>query len=647
MKKIIAIMMVALLAVEAMCLTVTAGSIVEDTVANGKTVACVEFLDFKEENNIWAKQNADGSWDREDITMTPADDNDMACAAYLDPKYYKSYTTSRNLVWALENNGEVLHVKADGTSNAPGLPFMMDSYAIDITAGKETSDNPGMEYCKIRIKNPSTADQFTMGFVNSNTNGGSAFMEYTITDIEVESNTSEWKTYIFSMSVANANTNYKDALQKDENGNAQPRWGARLKDIFVFPFGYGVTDGTGSYKGAEMYIDYIVFGSEKYVTEYKSELELKEDSVTALSLNKAPDKTSYYVGDKVDLSGMQLVATYADGTKEELDAAAPDVIYNFNEETASSTVTIKYGAHSQTFNVKVTGIKEVKVSTAPTTTTYDVKTVKSGFSPTGLEITVTYNDGHEATFGLGAFVLGDVNIESLGEQSIDVNFYGAHTSFVITLINVTSIKVDALENAVRFGDKISADNLTITCVYSDGSEKSLSDSGLSTNDVTVESDTKTPGTTTVSVKLTNATYAIDCSAETTATVETPKSLLVETIDGAKTTYNVGENLDTSGYKVSYVYDDGSTVVIKTEDYKTRYDFGEPGDKTVVFTDNYANLSANYTVKVEGSAIISTPKATTKPASSSGGCGSVIGAGAIVAAVAVIGSGIVIVKKKEN
>ena len=657
MKKIIAILMVALLAISAMCTSVMAGVLVKDTVDNGKEVTCVDFLDFKEGNNVWAKQNGEGTWERKDRN-SEIDDEDLydeeeatVKAAYLDPKYYGSYTkssSSEKIVWALENNGEVLHVTASSDSAVPGLPFMMDEYAMDIAIGKETADNPAMEYCKIRIKNPSTADQFTMGFITSNTNNGSGFMSYTITDCAVESNTSEWKTYVFSMAVNNANTNYDDQLKKDENGNPQHRWAAKLKDILVFPFGYNVTDGTGAYKGAEMYIDYIVFGSEKYVTEYKSELELKEESVTGLSLEKAPTKTSYYVGDKVDLTGMKLVATYTDGSKEELDAAAPDLIYNFNEETASSTVTIKYGAHSQTFNVKVTGIKEVKVSSQPETTTYDVKTVKGGFAPEGLAITVTYNDGVEKEFGLGSFVIGDVNIEMLGEQSIDINFYGAHTSFPITLINVTGIKVEAVEKALRFGDTVSADDLSVTCVYSDGSEKSLADSGLSSSDLTIECDTKVPGTVSVSVKLANTTYAIDCATETTATVEAPASLKVETIDGAKTTYNVGENLETNGYKVSYVYADGTTVVIKTEDYKTRYDFGEPGDKTVVFTDNYANLSANYTVKVEGSPIkVSTKATTTKPASSSGGCGSIIGAGAIVAAVAVIGSGVVIAKKKEN
>ena len=649
MKKFFAVF-IAVLMVSVSCISAFAGLLEKGTSeVTGKEITCCEYLDFKAANNVWAKQETDGTWSVVDLRETPADDDFNSIAAYLDPSLYKAHTTDRGLVWSLETDGEVLHVKATSDSTTPGLPFVMDSWMMDILTGSESADVSAAEYIKIRVKNPSTSDQFTIGYINSNTNGGASFLEATITDVAIDSVSGEWKTYIFSVRENNSNTNYQDKLVKDANGIPTSRWTAKLKDLLIFPFGYNVTDGTGAYNGAEMYIDYIVLGSKEYVTNYKSEIEAKEANVTSLTLDTKPTKQAYYVGDQIDLSGMKLTAKYADGTSEALDGSVVDVSYNFNEESSASTVTLKYGEFSQSYTVKVTGIKQIEIATAPETTTYDVKTVKSGFAPKGLTIKVTYNDNATATYGIGSFVLGDVDATKTGAQVIDVNFHGSHTSFTINLINVVEIKVADVEKAIRYGTTLTQDDLGITCVYSDGSEKSLADADINPT-VEIECDAKTPGQTKVKVKVSNATYAIECETEATATVEAPQSLKIETIDGAKTVYNVGETFNTSGYKVSYVYGDGTTVIVDAADYKTKYDFGTPGDKSVTFVDNNTDLTATFDVKVEGSTI--TKRTTTSKVNPPSGETNTTVIIIIVVAVVVVAAAVcvyffVIKKKKAN
>jgi hypothetical protein len=147
-------------------------------------------------------------------------------------------------------------------------------------------------------------------------------MPATISDLIVDANgkeyksaSGEWETYIINMPTANINTNYDELLPVNSTtGEVGSRWGGDLEALILIPFGYDVTDGTGAYPGAEIDIDYVVLGSLDYVTNYKSELELKEESITKLELVKAPEKKDYYVGESLDLEGLELKATYKDGT---------------------------------------------------------------------------------------------------------------------------------------------------------------------------------------------------------------------------------------------------------------------------------------------------------------------------------------------
>lgn len=674
MKKIVSIILVALMTFSVLGTSVFAGSLYEYETDNGKKIVCVNFLDFSKDTNTWrvideetgewtdeyqswATQNEDGTWGRTPLTDSPVNDEFITQAAILDARYYKDYVTNKALKWALENDGEVLHVTAGGTSLTAGIPFALDTYGSDIKTGAESADIPLMEYCKIRVKNLSSVDQFTLGFMNTNINGGASFSTVSITDVEIEPNSKEWQTVVFSMRENNSATNYNDVLVKDANGTPVTRWCANLKDIFLFPFGYNVSDGTGAYKGAEMLIDYVVFGSEEYVTNYKSSIEEKESLVTGLELKTQPTKKAYHVGEKIDLTGMELIASYSDGTSETLDASAPNVTYNvsydFNDEIASAPVALTYGGFSQSFNVSVTGIKSVEVATLPESVTFKAKDVVTTFKPDGLTIKVAYNDGTEATFEPKDFTLSKVDPTVLGKQTIDINFYGKHTNFDIDLINVIGIRVDPVEEPLYFGDKLTKDGLTITCIYSDESEVALGDAGLS-EDHEIECDTSVPGTVKAKITITNEAYAINCSAEFDVTIAAPASLEVVGSSSEKTTYKIGEEFDTDSVLVSYVYEDGKKVIISSENYKVRYDFSEPGEKEVKFTDNNANLTATYKVTVEGSKATTAPKATTSPkattdpgSSGEGGCGSSIGAGIAIVAVSVLGTGVVLARKKEN
>lgn len=647
MKKFLAIFLAVVLSLTATSLIVFAGELTYTETEDGSKITNVDFLDFSENTNGWAEyDSATGKWGPSDLDMSPINEETYTVngAIYCFANSYgnKAFCDGK-LYWSLENDGEVLHVKAISSSATPAIVFTLDDMFNDIHIGSEVKGQT--EYAKIRIRNFSTADQITLGFTTINLNGGQAFMSASVTNIEVSPVSGEWVEYTFSMIEKNSATNYADSLKKDANGTPQSRWSTKLGSVLVFPFGYNITDGTGAYNGAEMDIDYIVFGSKDYVTNYKSALQNKEDSVKELKLVKAPDKTDYFVGDVVDLTGLQLEATYNDGSKETLTSA--NLSYNFNEAGASVPVTLKYGACSASYNVKVTGIESISIKTPPTSTTYTKVAVASSFVPEGLVIEAKYVDGSTAEIPLTRLNL-KYDFSEIGETFVTVNFCGAQTSFSVEIINVIGIEIAPLAKQLHFGEEIADSDLTITCLYSDGSTGTLADSKLSPT-ITKDYSTTVPGEITVKVGLSNATYGVDCAASTTATVLAPTSIELDTSRGAKLKYNVGDNFDATSLLVNYIYEDGTKVALSQDDYKIRYDFAEPGEKTVTIVDNYANLQATLNATVEGEVIsTSTSTTTTTTTAKTQGNGNTVIIIIIVVAVVLVAAVVIflVTKKKK-
>ena len=114
--------------------------------------------------------------------------------------------------------------------------------------------------------------------------------------------------------------------------------------------------------------------------------------LTGLTLENAPNKRRYQVGEALDLSGMILVATYDSGYTEyvtDCDAEA-----NLNEEGYTVPVTLSYGGKSVSYNVRVTApvLMGINISKTPDKIQY---LPGEAFDPTGMTVTAFYNDGSE------------------------------------------------------------------------------------------------------------------------------------------------------------------------------------------------------------------------------------------------------------
>jgi hypothetical protein len=219
-----------------------------------------------------------------------------------------------------------MKVTATNQEETSGLVFRVASFN-QFLAGSEAGK--GTEYVKIRIKNNSPSTKLTLGAGVTNYGGGALDRRLRAT-LDIEANSSEWKTYTFSV---------RD-LNFDTTGTYY--WATYIRELAIFPFGYSdqYTDQYEGIVGDQYYmeIDYVVIGSYEYVSSYQSALEEKENAATDFQFITRPTKTEYFLGETVDLSGFTASLKYGtdkDGNPlyadEVVDGNGVSAVYNFDK----------------------------------------------------------------------------------------------------------------------------------------------------------------------------------------------------------------------------------------------------------------------------------------------------------------------------
>ena len=597
MKKFLSIFLTVMLVAAVMTVSALAAGIGIDD----KGIYYTDLLDFTQEtNDLWAQYNEEtgrweckykwGDWEQ------PTDDDLNPIAPIL--RSYSSFSAHR---WSLIEGGEVFRFESTDSSIYPGISFCIDEMQEGVMQiGRETGNPAKAEYVKVRIRNHSVCDQMTFAFVLKNTNNGN-FVNATISELTVDADgkkyesSGEWTTYTFSMYEINMNTNYEEFLYDptDENDTPTSRWGGQLFELLIFPFGYDVTDGSGNYPGAAMDIDYIVIGSRAYVDSYQSALEEKEGNIASLELIQAPTKKDYYVGEALDLTGLELKATYKDGTTETLNTASADVS-TFDEVV--SNVTLKFGKETASFPVNITDITGIEVNAQPEDTVFQVTELADGFVSDGYQIKVSYADGTSKISDVspnaenGALLSNSSfkfvgNFTEAGVQTVTVYYFGRSTTFDITTIQVNDLEITP--NVIyRYNSVPAIGDFTINYIYTDGTTVAADDS--LEFEYTVACAVKTPGTVTATITATETTYGITIEKNVEVTVETPTGVQVTSMP-TKTEYNRGEKFDATGMVLSLVYEDGSVVDLNSEDYTASAITSSSGTKYVSFETEIEGL----------------------------------------------------------
>lgn len=112
-------------------------------------------------------------------------------------------------------------------------------------------------------------------------------------------------------------------------------------------------------------------------------------TLTSIAVTTPPTKTEYYVNENFNKAGMQITATFSDGSTQdvtnECDISPTQFTSNGNQQ-----VTITYEDQTTTTTVTVFGLQSITVTDGPTTKEY---TTGETFDTAGIVLTATYTDG--------------------------------------------------------------------------------------------------------------------------------------------------------------------------------------------------------------------------------------------------------------
>lgn len=161
-----------------------------------------------------------------------------------------------------------------------------------------------------------------------------------------------------------------------------------------------------------------------------------------------PAKTSYYLGDTLDLNGLVVTAIYSDSSSVTVNAG-DYVTSGFNSNSAGEhTITVSYGGKTATFTVTVSvpPLESIAVTKQPVKTIYEID---EQMDITGIEVTATYSNGYTAPITITIANITGFSSAADGTITITVDYNGKTTTFTVTVnpaepgdISVTGVTLD-------------------------------------------------------------------------------------------------------------------------------------------------------------------------------------------------------------
>ena len=302
--------------------------------------------------------------------------------------------------------------------------------------------------------------------------------------------------------------------------------------------------------------------------------------ITKIEITKAPTKTTYKAGEKFDKAGMEVTATYEDGTTgvitdykvangEKLEGGQQQVLVHYTEDDHEIEAIQK---------IKVLKMTKLEVTKAPAKTTYKVG---EKFDETGMVVTATYEDGSKQVI-TDYRILNGASLE-VGQKKVTINYSDGDREIdtfqeIELLKRITKIEITKAPTKTTYkaGEKFDKAGMEVTATYEDGT------TGVITDYKVANGEKLEGGQQQVLVHYTEDDREIEAIQKITVFKMTK---LEVTKAPAKTTYKVGEKFDETGMVVTATYEDGSKQVIT--DYRILNGASlEVGQKNV--TINYSD-----------------------------------------------------------
>ena len=203
-------------------------------------------------------------------------------------------------------------------------------------------------------------------------------------------------------------------------------------------------------------------------------------SLASISVAALPDKVNYLEGkDEFDITGALLRLTYDNGTTEKIPMTAEMVSGFDNTIVGTNRIKVQYGGFKTSFNVTVIARSLVSISVSKMPTKTEYLEGKDEFSPSGGELTLTYNNGTSKTVDMKDAAFTGFDNSTPGVQTVTVSYGGKTTTLKVTVIEKTLEKIEltTLPSKTQYlegKDKLQKDGGVITLYYNNGKTATVS-----------------------------------------------------------------------------------------------------------------------------------------------------------------------------
>ena len=289
------------------------------------------------------------------------------------------------------------------------------------------------------------------------------------------------------------------------------------------------------------------------------------NDVKSIAVQDPATKTTYNIGDTLDVTGLSISVTRATGTTEVI-TVTPDMVTGFDssKENTNLSLTISYTENgiTKTATYEVSVVDSVKSITINGTPQSEVKYGEE-LDLSKIKLDVTKGSGTTQETVTDSMISG-YDKTKIGKQTVTITYGGQTTTFDVTVKDyVTKIEVNPSSVTGTYNDELSkliTDNsIKYTVTYA----KAGAQSPIALAESMVSGYNKA---TTTAQNLT-ITYTDNDSSSYTNGNNFTTSLqvtLMNTVSGititppTKTTYNHGDSLDLAGGEINLTYEDGTS-----------------------------------------------------------------------------------------
>ena len=289
------------------------------------------------------------------------------------------------------------------------------------------------------------------------------------------------------------------------------------------------------------------------------------NDVKSIAVQDPATKTTYNIGDTLDVTGLSILVTRAMGTTGVV-TVTPDMVTGFDssKENTNLSLTISYTENgiTKTARYEVSVVDSVKSITINGTPQSEVKYGEE-LDLSKIKLDVTKGSGTTQETVTDSMISG-YDKTKIGKQTVTITYGGQTTTFDVTVKDyVTKIEVNPSSVTGTYNDELSkliTDNsIKYTVTYA----KAGAQSPIALAESMVSGYNKA---TTTAQNLT-ITYTDNDSSSYTNGDNFTASLqvtLMNTVSGititppTKTTYNHGDSLDLTGGEINLTYEDGTS-----------------------------------------------------------------------------------------